>query len=441
MKLLFYIFLYLYDAIAGTLFVASFTGAKKLIRRWVIPVVAAAIFISSPFYSVQSTIIPIDPNIIHRILSLILLYFFAFSECKGDAVAKIASPIIFEAVSLFTNAIAVMYFNANIISEISEVGYSGVAIVLATVAVAKILMTSILLVTLRIFSRDGSHRLLTVLTLSLSPIFALFTLYLYMKLVYFYTGTFTVEIYIAVTGTAILNLLTFILFDRTVKAEADNNRLQLYMNKFEMEKIRYSDIIKANNELRGVRHDLKNHLLILKKYSAEKDFEGIEKYITSFEESLNRDDFPSLSGNAMLDYIIASKMNSVKDVTCLVSGVFVDSIAIDDIDLAVLVGNIIDNAVDATSKLQRNEKLIEVNLSVFNGYQNFIVKNDIESSVIEKNRDLATTKKDKSAHGFGLRSVRSITEKYNGIFEYYEKDGKFCVQVALPINEKPEKNE
>jgi len=434
MELFFKILLHLYDALAGTLFVASFTKIPKEKRRTLILTVAFAIFISSPFYSVPSRIIPVGPDIIHYVLSLVILYFLAFSHGTSDTVAKISSPIIFEAVSIFTNGIAIMYFNGNVLSEIEYADVSVIAMVVATAAVSKILMTSVLLVTVRIVSRDTSHRILTVLTLSLSPIFTLFTLYLYMKIVYNTSGVFTPEIYVAITGTAILNLLTFILFDRTVKAESDNNRLQLYMNKYEMERIRYSDILKANWELRSVKHDLKNHLLILKKYSSEKDFEGIDRYIASFEETVEQVGFPTLSGNAMLDYVIGSKMHCVKDVTCLVSGVFEDFSGVDDIDLAVLIGNLMDNAIDALSKLDKKEKLIEVTLSVVNGYQNIIIKNDIESSVINDNKNLFTTKENKRSHGFGLKSVRSITEKYNGICEFYEEDGKFCVQVALPLN-------
>lgn len=136
----------------------------------------------------------------------------------------------------------------------------------------------------------------------------------------------------------------------------------------------------------------------------------------------------------MLDYVITSKMQSVSDATCLVSGVFADFSDVDDIDLAVLVGNLMDNAIDAISKLDRKEKLIEVNLSVKGGYQNIIIKNDVDGPVMDNNKYLFTTKEDKRSHGFGLKSVKSITEKYNGICEFYEEDGKFCAQVALPLN-------
>lgn len=435
MELFFKILLYLFDAVIGALFVASFTKTPKEKRCTLVIAAATAIFVSSPFYSGTPSIIPVTPDIIHYVLSLAVLYFLGFSHGSSDTVSKIASPIIFEAVSIFTGSIAIMYFNVNVLPEIPGTDTSAiVAMVAATVAVSKILMASVLLVTLKIVSRDGNHRFLTILTLSLSPIFTLFTLYLYMKIVYSTSGVFSTEIYVALSGTAILNLLTFILFDRTVKAEADNNRLQLYMNKYEMERIRYSDILKANWELRSVKHDLKNHLLLLKKYSSEKDFEGIDRYIASFEQTVEDVGFPTLSGNAMLDYVIASKTKQLDDVTCLVSGVFSDFPGVDDVDLAVLVGNLMDNAIDALSKLDRKEKLIEVTLSVKGGYQNIIIKNDVDASVMENNKSLFTTKEDKKYHGFGLKSVRSITEKYNGICEFYEEDGKFCVQVALPLN-------
>jgi sensor histidine kinase regulating citrate/malate metabolism len=62
-----------------------------------------------------------------------------------------------------------------------------------------------------------------------------------------------------------------------------------------------------------------------------------------------------------------------------------------------------------------------------------LIKNKILSSVLSENPDLETTKKDAENHGFGIKSIRDIIEKYNGTIDFYEYDNFFCADAFIPI--------
>ena len=127
----------------------------------------------------------------------------------------------------------------------------------------------------------------------------------------------------------------------------------------------------------------------------------------------------------------ASKLSEKKGVALVCTGVFHEFKGIDELDLAILFGNLLDNAIEAV-KPQEN-KIIEIKFSIYNDYCNILFSNPITDSVLKNNPSLSTTKSKSSKHGFGLKSVRSIVDKYSGIFDAYEEGSKFNIQISLPI--------
>lgn len=139
-----------------------------------------------------------------------------------------------------------------------------------------------------------------------------------------------------------------------------------------------------------------------------------------------------VTGNRTIDYILASKLSENKDVTLVCSGVFPENEIIDELDLAILFGNLLDNAIEAAKK--EDDKLIEIRFSVYNDYCNILISNPISESVLKSNPSLITTKEKNASHGFGLKSIRSIVDKYSGIFDTYEENSRFNVHISIPVN-------
>jgi sensor histidine kinase YesM len=106
-----------------------------------------------------------------------------------------------------------------------------------------------------------------------------------------------------------------------------------------------------------------------------------------------------------------------------------------DIDLCVLIANLLDNAIEASYNV--DEPQISVTIKNNKNYLCITIKNRIDTSVLDKNEQLKTTKSDKSRHGFGLYSIAQIVEKYDGMKSFYEKNGCFVADIWLKRNAFP----
>ena len=103
------------------------------------------------------------------------------------------------------------------------------------------------------------------------------------------------------------------------------------------------------------------------------------------------------------------------------------------VDICIILTNLITNAIEASVCSQGKKILLE--LYVQRNYYCIRVANQIEKSVLESNPMLITTKKDKTAHGFGVASIKMLAEKYNGMTSFYERNGQFIADVWLKLSD------
>lgn len=91
--------------------------------------------------------------------------------------------------------------------------------------------------------------------------------------------------------------------------------------------------------------------------------------------------------------------------------------------------NILDNAIEAAKHCQNG--YIEVSIRSEENAVLVIIANTISESVLDKNKELKSTKKDFSCHGYGVKTIRSIAEKYKGTASFYEEGDMFYCQVMM----------
>ncbi|MBQ8523677.1 MAG: GHKL domain-containing protein [Clostridia bacterium] len=441
MELVFNILFRIFDTLAGVSFVLGFTKAEKLRgKRLLLLVLFGAVMLFSGM--VSTGIIPKNgegmfilmnttsmPAVVLQTVSLAVI---AFVFGKGSIVRRVTAPFIFSALAYFVNSGYIYMFFGNIVNHPSPSLFVVPYTAIIAVVIAKSFMASVLIACVKIVNYNGRYRILTRGIFILSPIFTMFTLYLFLKILYYRVSEYRFETFVAVFGTVCVNLLIFILFDRTLNAEIENSELRLFKNKASLERRRYAEIMKINEELATLKHDIKNHLLYVSRLAETDESGKLGEYVSSLGDMLKDRGSPLVTGNSMIDYIISSKLKDESNIAFVSTGVPCVPEGMDELDLAVMMGNLMDNAIDAVSALKKEEKLIEMNFSDFNGYRNITVRNDIEGSVLKGNAELKTTKTDKKQHGFGMRSIKNIAQKYDGIIECYEEDGKFCVHLAFP---------
>ena len=176
---------------------------------------------------------------------------------------------------------------------------------------------------------------------------------------------------------------------------------------------------------RILRHDIKNMLLVL-----NQDFTDEQKTIMTELKNRTYTISTILTQNETLNMIINSKIIAHQDET-IDWQFYIESELnqVDKIDLAILLGNLLDNAIESLGK----NKHIQIKTKQINNMYYIKVQNSIDESVLNKNKGLKSTKANSELHGYGIKSVKRIVEKYEGNIDFIEDGNSFIVDVFLTM--------
>lgn len=206
---------------------------------------------------------------------------------------------------------------------------------------------------------------------------------------------------------------------------------QLITEKKRFEEDRHNDAEAIWANVRKVRHDIKQHLTVLSCYLEEGKTEECKGYLDGLLRNVERMGNLIQSKNRVLDYLINSKLCNLTDTEVVIAGSVGDFSDIADRDLASIVGNLLDNAVEAVS--EATEKRIELHFVQMHSNRVLICKNTVNASVLAVNPHLHSTKSGGKHLGLGTHIIRETVAKYNGMTDFFEDHGMFCVQIVLPM--------
>ncbi len=212
---------------------------------------------------------------------------------------------------------------------------------------------------------------------------------------------------------------------RTNRLE-EEKRLMEHILHMQEEKFRES---KENIELINIKcHDLKKHLLSLHGLDQEE--------LKRLYSTLNIYDMSVKSGNEILDIILAEKsllcQQAHIQLECMASGGSLSFIS--TADVYSLFGNAIDNAIESVLKVSDlNKRYISISIKQTRGLIVFHIENPYVSVLQFADGLPVTTKDDKSFHGFGLKSIQLMAEKYHGYLSITAKDNLFSLNIAIPV--------
>lgn len=193
-----------------------------------------------------------------------------------------------------------------------------------------------------------------------------------------------------------------------------------------------SDIRKLHQSMRRLKHDMKNHLMVLASYLNNGDCEAAKAYTSEILDKLNAMHSYIETGNTLLNHILNEKLELARSCKIAVKAQ-IETLSFSrmrSIDFSALLTNLLDNAIEAS----KNEASAEMILHIFQerGYDAISVKNRITRSVLAENPKLHSTKEDRQQHGIGIAQIKEIAAAYDGICDFYEKDGFFCSRVFIP---------
>lgn len=234
---------------------------------------------------------------------------------------------------------------------------------------------------------------------------------------------------ITVIGLMYSFILTLYMYERISVQAEELTEKTIITNQMQAQKKHVDELFIAQNQIKKIRHDLKNHMLALRALFAKNDCKSGIEYIDNLQSFANMNSEMIDTGNIVLDTILTTKQEVArsKDISAILNIQLPEKLNIDATDLCVLFGNILDNAIEACERAS-GKKSIEI--SVIYEKSMFMCK-VVNTAPDEKNPFLITTKKNKNEHGIGLSSVRSILDKYESTLNIERTSDKFCLSFII----------
>lgn len=238
---------------------------------------------------------------------------------------------------------------------------------------------------------------------------------------------------ILIISSILLIFVTFyymLFYTRHLRLQAQEQVNQLKMLELEQKHKYYEDKLKEEERIRGIYHDMKNHLLLLQEPGRSNQESG--QMITALQEQISSYENYYKTGNTFLDIIIRDKVQKAKEQGIDFSAMihFEDGSFLEPLDISAIFGNALDNAIEASLKLPASERLITIKANRFRDMLSIVIENNAAHEIAA---DRQTTKQDKFLHGFGLKSIEKSAEKYQGQCSVKQEAGSFILEIIIPI--------
>lgn len=177
----------------------------------------------------------------------------------------------------------------------------------------------------------------------------------------------------------------------------------------------YEAIEKSDTEIRKIRHDMKNNLTVLSLLLENGDYDRMKTYLAELDASVKSADTGPRNGNSIADAILFDKKRKAEEAGCplAIEGTFTYT-GMSAIDTCAILGNLLDNAIEASGLLPPGNRQISLR---FSKTDNFFVISQINAChriLISDNNIVSTSKSDKKNHGFGLLNLKEAVARYNG---------------------------
>lgn len=185
-----------------------------------------------------------------------------------------------------------------------------------------------------------------------------------------------------------------------------------------------------DKQIRMIRHDMKNQLLVLNDLVKSCKYDELEEYLQQYGLDIEKTKEYIHTDNLIFNTLVNNKIDYAKSENIIVSvGMHKVVKSMQGNDLYTVIGNILDNAIEAELKENINEREIDI-CSFWDGDDYvFRISNYISESVLNNNINLSTSKNDKKMHGLGTQIIKKLVKKNKGKCDYYEDDNQFYCEI------------
>lgn len=210
-----------------------------------------------------------------------------------------------------------------------------------------------------------------------------------------------------------------------------NAKQEIVISRYETEHAYYQDVDKSLKTISSLRHDFKNHLLILDSYAKKQDMENLLQFISKLNTELN-DTKLIQSQNSLVSAILNAKAGicQEKNIEFTADCQF-PSVSISDFHLITILGNLLDNSITAAAKV--SEGYVHITLHQVDSYLEIICENNHMEKIRRKKGQFLTTKEGNHMfHGIGIKNIQSSVSSLNGTLDINYSDSAFTVNILVP---------
>lgn len=208
---------------------------------------------------------------------------------------------------------------------------------------------------------------------------------------------------------------------------------QIASYQHELIETHYQEVDNMYRKMRGWRHDYRNHIQTMKAYAASENWEALRHYLDLLDEDLTQVDTVIKTGNTMTDAILNSKISLArsKGIEVVADAHIPVQLKSSELDLCCIIGNLFDNAIEASVKLPEKKRIIRVYMDM-RGTQLYIsFTNFTAGKKMQKVGKLFLSTKGEG-HGFGLVRIDNIIERLDGYISRNSEDGAFTTEILIP---------
>ncbi len=229
-----------------------------------------------------------------------------------------------------------------------------------------------------------------------------------------------------------INIVNYWLVNYVIRYNDLTEKMSLMKQQNLLQQEKYDQLSSAYKSTRSIVHDVKKHYLTQKAYLEKKEFTALSEYMEKCMDTLEHNYIQVNTGNLVLDTFISNHKTMCEEKGIDFQTVIrmdKDRIPVEDYQLSIIIGNLLDNAYNECRFIPReSEPAIKLSV-IMDGHDNFIIK-----IVNTKNKNPRTTPKDSLYHGYGLQNIEQIVNETHGIM-FIDKDNEdqFSVNISIPI--------
>ncbi len=214
----------------------------------------------------------------------------------------------------------------------------------------------------------------------------------------------------------VINAVVYFMMKELIEISEQNRIKSVNEEKMSAQLNLYKKIRENDKEQRKIMHDYTNTLLCIEGLINDGKIEECQKYLLRTVSKYKQNTGYIKTGNSLIDALIKIKYNEAvsKGITLVLNMCNLSDTGIEEDDLFVIISNLLDNAIECVSTLERSDKVIE--LKINNNSENFVlsITNPIEKQLAVRDNLIRTSKKNKKSHGVGLLNIKESVAKYNG---------------------------